>query len=193
MQVESDASLDPLTGLANRHRFDMTLRDAVRHANAESAPLTLLMLDIDHFKRFNDTLGHLMGDHVLRLTARVMTGQTRQGDLVARYGGEEFAIVLPGASLAVGAAVAEQIRQVMERRPVADRGDGQRVGAATCSVGVAQYRSGEMAEDLIERADQAMYRAKRAGRNRVETDGPPPAWDRASRDVSISGSYIEHY
>lgn len=171
-QAENDAARDGLTGLANRRRFDAALQDAIRAADEQSAPLTVLIIDIDHFKRFNDTHGHLLGDAVLRQLARVMTDEIRGCDLAARYGGEEFAIILPGAPLTVGARVGEKLRQALMQRPLADRATGQQVAGVTCSVGVAQYRSGESRDGLIDRADQAMYRAKQGGRNRVAIEAP---------------------
>lgn len=177
VQAEQDAARDALTGLANRRSFDVTLREAARQAMEQHGTLSLLMVDIDHFKRFNDTYGHSLGDSVLRLMARVLVDQIKGRDLAARYGGEEFAVILPSANLAGGVTVGEQLRQVLERRPILNRSTGQRLGVVTCSVGVAQYRRGEMVGDLIDRADQALFRAKRTGRNRVldETSAEPPA------------------
>jgi diguanylate cyclase len=169
-KAEEDATRDALTGLANRRLFDTAMQREALRGSSTKMPLSLLMLDIDHFKRFNDTHGHALGDHVLRLFAMVLKENIKGRDTAARYGREEFAIILPGASLDGGVEVAEQIRGVLEQRPIMNRATGKRLGVVTCSIGVAQYRPGEPVGDVVERADQALYRAKREGRNRVCTD-----------------------
>jgi len=169
-KAEQDATRDPLTGLANRRLFDSSLQRSALRAGAEKLPLCLLMLDIDHFKKFNDTYGHAVGDHVLRLFAMVLKESIKGRDTAARYGGEEFAIILPGAAMAGAKSVAEQIRSVLEQRPIMNRSTGKRLGVVTCSIGVAQYQPGEPVGDLIERADKALYQAKREGRNCVRGD-----------------------
>jgi len=169
-KAEEDATRDALTGLANRRLFDSALQRAALRAGAEQVPLCLLFVDIDHFKKFNDTYGHPVGDHVLRLFAMVLKESIKGRDTAARYGGEEFAIILPGASLNGAVSVAEQIRKVLEQRPIMNRATGKRLGVVTCSIGVAQYRPGEPVGDLIERADQAVYRAKGDGRNCVRAE-----------------------
>lgn len=169
-KVEEDATRDPLTGLANRRLFDSALQRAALRSGAEQTPMCLLFIDIDHFKKFNDTYGHPVGDHVLRLFAMVLKESIKGRDTAARYGGEEFAIILPGASLNGAVSVAEQIRKVLEQRPIMNRATGKRLGVVTCSIGVAQYRPGEPVGDLIERADQAVYRAKNDGRNCVRAE-----------------------
>ena len=166
-RTRTEAERDALTGLANRRGFDAGLRDALCSA---AAPVSLLILDIDHFKRFNDTHGHPLGDAVLRMVARTIQDQVRTCDLAARHGGEEFAVVLPGASLSVGMAVAEQIRELLEHRAITDRGTGKTVDGVTCSIGVAEYRPGETADTMIDRCDRALYRAKRGGRNKVAAE-----------------------
>ena len=143
------------------------LSQAAGEACATGLPVALLLLDIDHFKKFNDDCGHAIGDNVLRLMARVLTENTKGRDTAARYGGEEFAIILQGADLAGAQAVAEQVRQALEQYPIMNRLTGQRYGRVTCSIGVAQYRPGEFLGDLINRADQALYAAKNAGRTTV--------------------------
>lgn len=173
-KAEQDATLDALTGLANRRRFDAELEHAVSLANREDISVALLLLDIDHFKNFNDQHGHVFGDYVLRLIAGVLKAHIKGRDLAARYGGEEFAIILPGTELGGGVAVAEQIRKVLERRPIVNRMSGHGLGVLTCSVGVAHYHPGELSGDFLNRADQALYRAKKDGRNTVRAAPWPP-------------------
>jgi diguanylate cyclase len=169
-EAQHEATRDALTGLANRRMFDAALARAIRHAQVEGGKLALMMLDIDHFKQFNDTHGHLLGDGALRLVASVLTSHIKGRDTAARYGGEEFAIILPGADLAGAVSLGDQIRLALERRPVLNRASGQRLGAITCSIGVAQYRSEEPAGELVARADRSLYRAKADGRNVVRTE-----------------------
>ena len=173
-KAEQEATRDALTGLANRRLFDVELEHAADLANRGDKSFSLLLLDIDRFKNFNDKYGHVFGDYVLRLIGGVLKENIKGRDMAARYGGEEFAIVLPRTDLRDGHTVAEQIRQVLERRPIVNRTSKQELGHVTCSIGVARYRPGELTGDLIDRADKALYRAKRDGRNmvRLEQDAP---------------------
>lgn len=167
--VKKEATTDGLTDIANRKSFDSTLREAVEISAKEEQPLTLLLLDIDHFKNFNDTFGHPMGDQVLRLVARVLVGNIKGQDTAARYGGEEFAVILPDTPLVSGAKVAETLRRAIETRELVNKSDNKKLGSITISIGVAELRPGEQPSTLIERADEALYKAKNAGRNRVST------------------------
>jgi diguanylate cyclase len=135
-------------------------------------PLVLLMVDIDLFKRFNDTHGHQVGDQVLRLVARTLTDCVRGGDLPARYGGEEFAVILPRTTLVNSRPIGERIRTTLAARKIVRRNTGEALGGITVSLGAALYRVGESADTLIQRADSALYSAKKQGRNRLvlETD-----------------------
>jgi diguanylate cyclase len=162
--------MDALTGIANRKCFDQRLREATRDAQEAGTPLALVMVDIDHFKRFNDTYGHPLGDEVLRLVARMLRDGTKGRDLVARYGGEEFAIILANTKLENGVIVADQLRESVARKQVMRKGTGETLGAITLSMGVAAYVPGEKTDELIARADQALYLAKRTGRNRVANE-----------------------
>ncbi len=169
-RLEREASLDALTGVANRKSFDAALRESVVRANHDDKPLTLLMVDIDHFKQFNDTHSHLLGDQVLKLVARYMTKCIKSQDILARYGGEEFGVILPGIGLDDGLRVAESIRRYVASKHVVNRHTGETLGQITLSIGAAAYRAGETAAGLVNRADEALYAAKGAGRNRVVSE-----------------------
>jgi len=165
--VRAESMTDSLTGVANRKLFDRTLSDAVEQARESGESLSLLMMDIDHFKRFNDTFGHQAGDGVLRLVAAAMKANVKGRDLVARYGGEEFSAVLPATALADALTVAEQIRQAVMAKELIKKSSGESLGNVTLSIGAATLEDGEDAEQLISRADRYLYSAKRGGRNRV--------------------------
>jgi len=165
--VKKEAMTDGLTGLSNRKAFDKQIRDAIEDAGNTKLPLTMLMLDIDHFKKFNDTFGHQVGDQVLRLVARTLTDGVKGRDIAARYGGEEFAIILPETPSVAGMKVAETLRKTIENKEVINKTSQQHLGQITLSVGVAEYMQGESVADFIGRADAALYEAKRQGRNRV--------------------------
>ncbi len=165
--IEAEAMKDPLTGVANRARFDRAIYLCMADAKAADNPLSLLLADIDHFKGFNDQWGHQTGDQVLRLVAEVMAGNVRNSDTLARYGGEEFAILLPGAKLENAVELAERIRSAVEGRRLKKRTTDQDLGAITMSIGVAEMRDVDSADSLIARADECLYAAKGAGRNQV--------------------------
>ena len=182
--IRSEALMDPLTGLANRRAFAEQLTDGLAQATARKTPLCLLMLDIDHFKSFNDTYGHQLGDEVIRLVAGCMSAKTKEGDTAARYGGEEFSVVLPGASLPEAEVVAEQIRLTVAGQKIVRKASRQTLGSVTLSIGVAQFRPTDSDEDLIARADAALYAAKRAGRNCVQLESDAAVDDASRRDVA---------
>lgn len=163
--AEKLASIDPLTNVANRRRFDDELEKQIAISHHDETPLCLMMADIDHFKTINDKFGHRTGDAVLRQFAELLGGMIRSTDLVARYGGEEFAIVLPRAPLGNAYEIAERIRKTVESR-VWDNPDKIEL-SLTSSFGIADIRDGETATDLINRADQMLYEAKKRGRNRT--------------------------
>ncbi len=166
IDARQDATTDGLTGLRNRRAFDAAVRRAIRAARGDATPMSLLLLDIDHFKRFNDNFGHRTGDLVLRLVAGIIADNVKGRDTAARYGGEEFAVVLTSADLQAGVTVAGQIRALLDGKHLVAKGK-QQPAMVTLSAGVAQFRPGDSAGFLIERADAALYEAKRQGRNRV--------------------------
>lgn len=168
--AEQRSSTDALTGLANRRSLEEFFRSAQIVAMEKGEPLSILMIDIDHFKKFNDSYGHQVGDQVLRLVAKVLQDSVRDIDLAARYGGEELIAVLPGADLGVCAEVAERIRRRISEARLTRRTTGQEISSVTVSIGVAQFRLAESAEATIERCDCALYQAKRLGRNRTITE-----------------------
>ena len=165
------ATTDTLTGICNRRCFDETLEREVDRAARHASPLSLILFDVDHFKRINDMFGHQAGDRVLAQLAGAVGGAIRTTDLFARWGGEEFAILLPGCNLDAGRALAEKLRLELERQPFPD------AGKVTCSFGVGEYTPGDNADGLIKKADLCLYHAKASGRNRVETRCPMPMRD----------------
>jgi diguanylate cyclase len=168
--AEQRSNTDALTGLANRHGLEEFLRSAQIASMEMGDPLSILMIDIDHFKKFNDSHGHQVGDQVLKLVAKVLQDSVRDVDLAARYGGEELIAVLPGADVSRCADAAERIRRRIAEARLTRRSTGRELGNVTVSIGVAQFRLAEAAEAMIERCDRALYQAKRAGRNRVVTE-----------------------
>lgn len=166
-QAEETVLQDPLTGIGNRRRFDVSMERAILDSSESKKPLSLIMCDIDHFKRVNDVFGHQVGDEIIKMFARVIENNIRDGDTVIRYGGEEFAIILPSADQDVARTIAERIRKQFESKKVTIRETNQKVGQITASFGVAQFRPGDGVEVLVQRADAKLYEAKSAGRNRV--------------------------
>lgn len=169
------ATTDALTGLANRRLFDRTLMMEWRRAQRSGEPLSLLVIDVDNFKAFNDLYGHLKGDECLKMVAAICNGRLRRaGDLFARFGGEEFMVVLPNTPLEGARHVAERMRLAVELAQIEHKLDPN--GRVTVCIGVATLSEGqpEDAESLLEAADRALYRAKKNGRNRVECAGKAP-------------------
>ncbi len=161
MKLEELAITDPLTGLRNRRAFDTSMAQEIAVVQRRGTPLSLLMLDVDHFKRVNDSLGHDGGDRVLQAIARHMKACARTVDVVARVGGEEFAVILPSTGEAGAREVGERMRKAVEDGPWPEM-------PVTISVGVATLADGEDADRVYARADAALYAAKQAGRNRVQ-------------------------
>ena len=169
-EVRRDSMLDPLTRIANRRTFDEGLLRAIEEATGNGQQLSLLLLDIDHFKRFNDTWGHQTGDQVLRLVAMTLKSNIKGRDMAARYGGEEFVAILPQTDLDGARIVADNIRRAIQSKELLKRSTNEKLGRITASLGVASFHFGESAGTLIERADRCLYAAKHAGRNRVYSE-----------------------
>ena len=164
-RLRRESATDALTRVMNRRAFERALAQAIEQARG--SPLCLVMVDIDHFKRVNDTFGHVVGDKVLRVIAELLGKGVKGRDTVARYGGEEFVLVLPDTPLEGARAVAEAVRRTIERSRLKRTDTGEPIGVVTVSLGVGRYRDGESAEEFVHRCDVALYQAKRSGRNRV--------------------------
>jgi diguanylate cyclase (GGDEF)-like protein len=159
-ELSEQSLTDALTNLKNRRAFDRLLANEYARSLRTRSPLALLMVDVDHFKAYNDQYGHLAGDQALQAVAAAIKSQARAYDHVARYGGEEFAVILPDTQVADTRAVAERIRQAVQALPGLHR-------PVAVSVGAAMAEAKTDPTDLVNRADQALYQAKQAGRNRV--------------------------
>lgn len=157
---------DPMTGVLNRRGFDHRLAETMASAQ-DGVPLCLMMADIDHFKKVNDTFGHLFGDRVITAIATTLTANVKGQDVVARLGGEEFGVLLPDTHAEGGAALAEKVRSAVERGKIRQNGKVEPIGGITISLGLTAYIPGEPPEVFIERADKALYASKEGGRNRV--------------------------
>lgn len=166
-EVRRESMLDPLTKIFNRKSFDEGLRRSISEAAETGEPLSLLLLDIDNFKNFNDTYGHQTGDQVLRLVAMTLKSNIKGKDLAARYGGEEFIAILPSTDLEGAIILADNIRKAIQAKELLKRSTNEKLGRITASFGVAAFRPNETMNTFIERTDRCLYAAKHAGRNRV--------------------------
>jgi len=167
-QSKQESLKDTLTGIFNRKAFDDALHQAIKLNHNNSNEFCVLIADIDHFKKVNDTYGHVVGDKVIRFVASTLKRCTHEHDLSARIGGEEFAVLLPKKNLSDASSIAEKIRQAVSSGQLKDTQSGKTYGKVTVSIGVAQFHSDDIPEILIQRADDALYQAKGNGRNRVE-------------------------
>jgi diguanylate cyclase len=173
-QVRRDATTDGLTNLANRKAFDEELDRACSEPDEAGTTICLAVLDIDHFKGFNDTWGHQTGDQVIRYVASVIGRVAAPPRFAARYGGEEFAMIFPRESASIVAGTLEEIRVEVSSRMLKRRSTNEDLGAITISSGFAERRPGESGHSVMERADAALYTSKRGGRNRVSSaEGKP--------------------
>jgi diguanylate cyclase (GGDEF)-like protein len=159
--------IDKLTGLYNRAYFDDQIEREIERANRSNTSVALLMADLDHFKRINDSFGHQAGDFALAHVASLIRANIRQIDVAARYGGEEFAVLLPSTRLRQGLTVADQIRRAVMSKELKKKSTGEVLGRVTISIGVATLGEEDNGHSLFDRADACLYAAKRAGRNRV--------------------------
>lgn len=178
--VKVEASTDALTGVANRKEFETKLAELSASADTNKSPLSLVMCDIDFFKRVNDTFGHQTGDQVIRFVASVMDRAKPEGGMVARIGGEEFALLAPQTDSKAAAAIAEQIRLAVEGKRLVRRSTNIDLGKITVSLGVSQRRANEKTSKHVERADEALYASKRTGRNKVTLEPPSKPVARAA-------------
>jgi diguanylate cyclase (GGDEF)-like protein len=185
------ATTDMLTGLLNRRAFIEWATRELRRAERYRDSLSVIILDVDHFKQVNDRYGHATGDHVLEFVGSMLPKAVRSCDVVARWGGEEFVLALPSTPLQGAVLVAERARRTLEEASV-QAGNGSTV-PVTASFGVAQLNPGETIDQLIDRADRAMYAAKSGGRNRVETaDSLPDPRPHASAPVAVHSASPAH-
>lgn len=180
--MRHEAMTDGLTGIANRKQFDAELRIAAMEAMEEGDPMSLQIIDIDYFKKFNDNYGHQVGDQVLKLLAKTLTSSIKGQDTAARFGGEEFCVILPSTGLEGALKVGEIIRNKIGRKEIKNRTSGEILGQITVSIGVAEFKFGEPLSQLILRADEALYEAKSNGRDRVVSEASV-----ANSQLSFSG------
>jgi len=169
-EIKQAAKTDMLTGLLNRRGFDEAMIEILKDVKTKPEPLSFVMLDIDHFKRVNDTYGHLIGDNVLKILSKLLIDSIKGKDVAARFGGEEFILVLPQTPANGAHALSEQIRLSLERMKWKVKDTGTSLGTISISLGIALYREGEPIENTIKRADDALYHAKGTGRNRTVTE-----------------------
>lgn len=168
--IKQAAKTDILTGLLNRRGFDEAISEAQQYSITHKKAFSIIFTDIDHFKKVNDTHGHLIGDNVLKMLSRLLNEHIKGKDTAARFGGEEFILILPDTPLKGAFILAEQIRKNLQTMRWVAKKSGQSIGAITISLGVAQYKPEETVKSLIQRADNALYFAKENGRNKTVTE-----------------------
>jgi diguanylate cyclase len=186
-EAREESSRDPLTGLVNRRRFDIMLDETLLSESSENEPACLLVIDIDNFKVFNDSHGHVAGDSALRYVASCIKSNIKGQDTAARYGGEEFAVILPNTSIEHAMGLAERIRHLVNARHLVKKATGVDMGRISVSIGVTMNEEGDSAESFLHRADMCMYAAKNAGRNQVQ-DSPAPQSEESTRNVEIDAA-----
>jgi diguanylate cyclase len=173
LKYRNEAMMDSLTRIANRRGFEKSLDQSIQNANQTATQLCLIMADIDHFKKINDTHGHLVGDNVLRMIASTIKSSIKGKDHAARIGGEEFAIILPETPFDGAMKLADNMRLAFDRLDLKKKNTGESLGRITLSFGVATYQPNEPTDDFVQRADEALYQSKKTGRNKV-TGGKGP-------------------
>ena len=166
--AKEEALTDGLTQIANRKAFERSLEQSVARAGSTHCPLSLIMIDVDHFKKFNDTYGHPVGDKVLRFVAAAIKNALDGQGLIARYGGEEFVALIPDVNEQQVERIAEDVLKAVSSGDLRDRKANRTYGRITVSIGVSRYEASDDARTLVERADTALYQAKQAGRNCVK-------------------------
>lgn len=171
--AREESRTDQLTGISNRKAFDEMIKELTGEAIQENYDLCLLLGDIDHFKKFNDTYGHQTGDQVLRLVASCLTSVLKGRDFAARYGGEEFVVLLPETSLDAAQTVGNHIRKTVMSKKLIKKSTGENLGVITMSFGGAKFRPGESIDQFVARSDKCLYAAKNAGRNLVKCETDP--------------------
>jgi diguanylate cyclase len=169
-KVTDEAQRDFLTGLYNRRTFNALAKEQIVAAGPRGTSVCLMMLDIDHFKGFNDRYGHLLGDEVIKIVAHTLMATLKGRDIIGRFGGEEFAVVLPETPIDGAMIVAESIRSSIAGSELKRRDTGENYGKLTVSIGIARMRSTDTLDSLIRRADDALYKSKKSGRNRITSD-----------------------
>lgn len=169
-RVREEATSDALTGLGNRRAFDLELSRAVAHAEEANADLCFLFIDIDYFKRYNDMHGRMVGDEILRFVSRNIRQCVRGRDFCGRFDSDEFVVLLPGTGLFGAMSVATNIQASVSSQSLRRRSNKDHIGAVTLSIGVTNFHKGEVPEEFLKRAAQALLRAKSTGRNRIVSD-----------------------
>ncbi|HUT23848.1 MAG TPA: GGDEF domain-containing protein, partial [Sumerlaeia bacterium] len=169
-RAEKEALVDPLTELYNRRAFDREVEKMLRRYEEEGVGFSLVVSDIDNFKKFNDEFGHLVGDDVLRIVGQILKHSVKRTDFASRYGGEEFFVLLPETALNNARAVAERIRGRLADKEFIVAKTGERVGRITVSLGVSATRPGDTVESLIERADKSLFLGKQDGGNTIRSE-----------------------
>lgn len=178
VKTEREALIDALTGLHNRKAFDSKAKDLYEAFQKEGKNFSVIMVDIDFFKSFNDKYGHQTGDEVLRIVGSILHDTLKGRDFPARYGGEEFVVLLPTTPVENACIVAEQIRKTISAKNLKVIKTGESLGNTTVSLGVSEIKSGDTMDSVIERADKALYLAKASGRNNVKSERDLPYEDR---------------
>jgi diguanylate cyclase len=169
-ETQREVLLDGLTGLNNRKAFDKKIKELCEKADRNEGLFSVIMLDIDYFKKFNDRYGHQVGDEVLRIVGSHLKENLKGKDFPSRYGGEEFIVLLVDTSLDKATIFADQIRNSISKKGLKIKKTGQSLGTITVSLGVSEIRPGDTPESVVERADSALYLAKDSGRNNVKSE-----------------------